>query len=45
MGGWDREEGLRVADSSVMPRLATGPIMAPCMLIGQRLVDILMANR
>ncbi|HSW06142.1 GMC family oxidoreductase [Aquabacterium sp.] len=35
-------EGLRVADSSVMPRLATGPIMAPCMLIGQRLVDVLL---
>jgi choline dehydrogenase len=35
-------EGLRIADASVMPRLATGPIMAPCMLIGQRLVDVLL---
>ena len=27
---------LRVADGSVMPRVATGNTMAPCVIIGER---------
>ncbi|HWK60960.1 MAG TPA: GMC family oxidoreductase N-terminal domain-containing protein [Eoetvoesiella sp.] len=37
-------DGLRIADSSVMPRITTGPTMAPCMAIGQRLADILLGQ-
>jgi choline dehydrogenase len=29
-------EGLRIADGSVMPRVATGNTMAPCVIIGER---------
>jgi choline dehydrogenase len=34
-------EGLRVADGSIMPRIATGNTMVPCMLIGERMAEIL----
>ncbi|MGF6272361.1 choline dehydrogenase [Massilia sp. UYP11] len=34
-------EGLRVADGSIMPRVTTGNTMAPCMLIGLRMAEIL----
>jgi choline dehydrogenase len=34
-------EGLRVADGSIMPRVTTGNTMAPCMIIGERMADIL----
>jgi len=29
-------EGLRIADASIMPRVATGNIQAPCAIIGER---------
>jgi len=29
-------EGLRIADGSVMPRVATGNTMAPCTIIGEK---------
>lgn len=35
-------EGLRIADASIMPRITTGPTMAPSMMIGQRLADMLL---
>jgi choline dehydrogenase len=34
-------EGLRVADGSIMPRVTTGNTMAPCMVIGERMAEIL----
>lgn len=37
-------EGLRVADASVMPRVTTGNTMAPCVIIGERLAEILTAE-
>lgn len=33
-------EGLRIADGSIMPRIATGNTMAPCMVIGERASDL-----
>ena len=33
--------GLRIADSSVMPRITTGNTMAPCVVIGERAAQIL----
>ncbi len=35
---------LRVADGSVMPTITTGNTQAPCVLIGERLVEILRAE-
>jgi choline dehydrogenase len=32
---------LRVADGSIMPRVTTGNTMAPCMIIGERMAEIL----
>jgi len=32
---------LRIADASVMPRITTGAPMAPCMVIGERLAQLL----
>lgn len=29
-------EGLRVADGSIMPKVATGNTMAPCVIIGEK---------
>ena len=36
--------GLRIADASVMPRVTTGNTMAPCVIIGERLADMLIAE-
>lgn len=37
-------DGLRIADSSIMPRITTGNTMAPCVVIGERASDILKAK-
>jgi choline dehydrogenase len=37
-------EGLRVADGSVLPRITTGNTMAPCVIIGERAAEILLAE-
>jgi choline dehydrogenase len=34
-------EGLRIADASIMPRVTTGNTMAPCVIIGERMGEIL----
>ena len=34
-------EGLSIADASVMPRVSTGNTMAPTVIIGERMADIL----
>lgn len=34
-------DGLRIADSSVMPRITTGNTMAPCVVIGERAADLI----
>jgi choline dehydrogenase len=34
-------DGLRIADSSIMPRITTGNTMAPCVVIGERAADLL----
>lgn len=36
-------KNLRVADGSVMPTITTGNTHAPCVLIGERLIEILRA--
>lgn len=36
-------EGLRIADGSIMPQVSTGNTMAPCVLIGERMAEILKA--
>jgi choline dehydrogenase len=33
--------GLSIADASVMPRVSTGNTMAPTVIIGERMADIL----
>ena len=35
---------LRIADASIMPRIATGNTMAPCVIIGERAGEILTAE-
>ncbi|MCB1335103.1 MAG: GMC family oxidoreductase N-terminal domain-containing protein [Roseivivax sp.] len=35
-------EGLSIADASVMPRVSTGNTMAPTVIIGERMADILL---
>jgi choline dehydrogenase len=37
-------ENLRIADGSIMPRVATGNTMAPCVIIGERAGEILKAG-
>jgi choline dehydrogenase len=37
-------ESLRIADSSVMPRITTGNTMAPCVIIGERAAELLKAR-
>jgi choline dehydrogenase len=37
-------EHLRIADGSIMPRVTTGNTMAPCVIIGERAVEILKAE-
>jgi choline dehydrogenase len=34
-------KNLRVADASIMPAITTGNTQAPCVLIGERLAEIL----
>jgi choline dehydrogenase len=34
-------EGLSIADASIMPRVSTGNTMAPTIIIGERMADIL----
>jgi choline dehydrogenase len=36
-------KNLRVADGSIMPTITTGNTMAPCVIIGERLAEILKA--
>jgi choline dehydrogenase len=35
---------LRIADSSILPRITTGNTMAPCVIIGERATQILRAQ-
>jgi choline dehydrogenase len=35
---------LRIADGSIMPRVATGNTMAPCVVIGERAAEMLKIN-
>jgi len=37
-------ENLRVADSSITPRVTTGNTMAPCFIIGERVGKVLRAE-
>ena len=37
-------EGLSIADASVMPRITTGNTMAPTVIIGERMADILIGG-
>jgi choline dehydrogenase len=37
-------ERLRIADASIMPRIATGNTMAPCVVIGERATEVLRAE-
>ncbi len=37
-------DGLRIADSSIMPRITTGNTMAPCVVIGERAADLIKAS-
>nr|WP_244441823.1 GMC oxidoreductase [Rhizobium grahamii] len=34
-------DGLRIADSSIMPRITTSNTMAPCVVMGCRAVDLI----
>jgi choline dehydrogenase len=34
-------DNLRIADGSILPRITTGNTMAPCVVIGERAVEIL----
>ncbi|MEI4484505.1 GMC family oxidoreductase [Phyllobacterium sp. CCNWLW183] len=36
-------ENLRIADASIMPRITVGNTMAPCVVIGERAADIILA--
>jgi choline dehydrogenase len=38
-------EGLSIADASVMPQVSTGNTMAPTVIIGERMADILLSQR
>jgi choline dehydrogenase len=40
----DGIEHLRIADGSIMPRVTTGNTMAPCVIIGERVAEILQAE-
>ena len=37
-------EKLRIADGSIMPRVITGQIMGPCIIIGERAGELLRAE-
>jgi choline dehydrogenase len=34
-------DNLRIADGSIMPRVTTGNTMAPCVIIGERVAEML----
>lgn len=36
-------ENLRIADASIMPRITVGNTMAPCVVIGERAADLILA--
>jgi choline dehydrogenase len=36
-------DNLRIADGSIMPRVTTGNTVAPCVVNGERAVDVLKA--
>jgi choline dehydrogenase len=36
-------EGLRIADASIMPRITVGNTMAPCVVIGERAAELVLA--
>jgi choline dehydrogenase len=36
-------DNLRIADGSIMPRVTTGNTMAPCVIIGERVAEMLKA--
>jgi choline dehydrogenase-like flavoprotein len=36
-------KNLRIADGSIMPSITTGNTQAPCVIIGERMADILKA--
>ncbi|YCK88450.1 GMC family oxidoreductase [Pseudomonas sp. D4-18] len=36
-------EQLRIADASIMPRITVGNTMAPCVVIGERAADLILA--
>ena len=38
-------DGLRIPDSSIMPRITTGNTMAPCVVIGERAADMIRAQQ
>ncbi|MCF5209434.1 GMC family oxidoreductase [Pseudomonas syringae] len=38
-------EHLRIADASIMPRITTGNTMAPCVVIGERAADLVLASQ
>jgi choline dehydrogenase len=38
-------DGLRIADSSIMPRITTANTMAPCVVIGERAAELLTGER
>jgi choline dehydrogenase len=38
-------ENLRVADASIMPRITTGNTMAPCVIIGERAAEMIIADQ
>jgi choline dehydrogenase len=37
-------ERLRIADASIMSRIASGNTMAPCVVIGERATEVLRAE-
>lgn len=38
-------ENLRIADASVFPRIPVGNLMAPCVVVGERAADLLLARQ
>jgi choline dehydrogenase-like flavoprotein len=40
---WHGVKKLRIADGSIMPTITTGNTQAPCVIIGERLAEILNA--
>jgi choline dehydrogenase len=36
-------DNLRIADGSIMPRVTTGNILAPCVITGERAAEVIRA--